>query len=256
MINFWEGQAKKYGFDLKAVNFDPLEDELEFDILGGMFKKHERVCDLGCGNGRTTLGLAKRNKDSEFVGVDFIPGFIGTANKQKEAMKIANASFLVGNAGSKTLKTMFSQKFDKVITKRLLINLKGRQRSIALENIHSILKPGGLYIMVECFCKPLSRINLIRKDLGLAQIKVKEFNHYLPVDFLKDIAKRFKLEKEIDFESLYYFISRVFNAYLAKGKPDYNADINKLAVTLSKNGFGKMIQGYSPQIMYILRNNK
>ena len=253
MKDFWVGQAKEYGFDVKAINFDPLEEELELHFIKDLFKNGEKVCDFGCGNGRTLLNLARNNKSTEFYGIDFVPDFIDIANQQKDRMGLSNVHFLIANAGSKNLSRLFRFKFDRVLTKRLLINLKGKQRLIALENIRSFLKSEGVYIMVECFYMPLFKINCIRKSLGLEEIKVNEFNEYLSAGFLRQVQKTFEIKEKIDFESLYYFISRIFNAYLSKGKPDYFANINKLAVTLSKAGLDNIIKGYSPQVIYILK---
>ena len=117
-----------------------------------------------------------------------------------------------------------------------------------------MLKDKGTYILIECFLEPLSRINSVRSSLGLEEIKVKHFNEYLSNDFItKNAARFFTVKDEVDFGSLYYFTSRVYNACLSKGKPDYFAEINKLAVEITKRNMNeKAIKGYSPEKMLIL----
>src|SRR3989338_1679511 len=200
MKDFWARQARKHGFDVRAINFDPLEEELELHFTKDLIKRGERVCDLGCGNGRTLLNLAQTNKDSRFYGVDFIQDFIDIANTEKRKMNLSNVKFFLGNAKSEDVKSLFRIKLDKVITKRLLINLKGREKLTALKNIHAILKPGGTYIMIECFTQPLARVNRIRKNIGLEKIKVRAFNEYLKDSFLCQIQKFFTVEEKVDFE--------------------------------------------------------
>lgn len=251
MREFWEGQALKYKEDVMAVNFDPLGEDLELFFLEKHFLDGEKVCDIGCGNGRTILHLARQKKKTEFYGVDFAEGMIDIANKMKKDANVDNVHFLRVDA-TEDLKNVFDFKFDKVMTKRLLINIKGREKFRAVENIRSILKEGGVYVMTECFIEPLQRINEIRKQLSLDEIKVKHFNEYLSADFLEEISGSFEIEKTLDFESLYYFISRIFNAALSQGNPDYHAPINMLALDLIKKGISP-IEGYSPEVMHILR---
>lgn len=249
--DFWRNQAKEYKFDVKAVNFDPLEEELELYFLENLIGDEELIFDMGCGNGRTLLELAKKKKKSNFLGVDFVEEMIAIAQEQKKSLDVSNVDFYVADASSEKIKKMFPSKFDKVITKRLLINLKGENKFKAIENIHSVLKEKGTYIMIECFIEPLNRINQIRKGLNLEEIKVKSFNEYLRFEFLKEISDLFIIKNKTDFESQYYFISRIYNAYLSEGKPDYYAPINKLAVELTKMGVSGE-GGYSPEIIFVL----
>lgn len=251
MKDFWQNQAKEYKFDLKAVNFDPLEEDLEFFFLDKLVKEGKEVLDLGCGNGRTLLELAKRKKTSKFYGVDFTEEMVSVAQEEKKKLGVTNVNFYVGDAALEPIKTMFNWKFDIVLTKRLLINLKGEDKLKAVENIHGLLKEKGTYIMVECFIEPLQRINRIRKALNLEEIKVKFFNEYLDSSFFNKIKNLFKIKKKIDFESLYYFISRIYNASLSCGNPDYYASINRLSIELTKMGV-KAKGGYSPEFIIIL----
>lgn len=189
--DFWTNQAKEYKFDVKAVNFDPLEEELEFYFLENLIDDKELIFDLGCGNGRTLLELAKKKLNSTFVGIDFVEEMIAIAQEQKKFIDVSNVDFYVADASSEKIRKMFDFKFDKVITKTLLINLKGENKFKAIENIHSVLKEKGIYIMIECFIEPLNRINGIRKSLNLEEIKVKPFNEYLHHEFLEEINDLF-----------------------------------------------------------------
>lgn len=250
--NFWREQAKKFKFDVKAVNFDPLEEELELHFLKNLIKDGETVFDLGCGNGRTLLELAAHRKNSRFYGADSVKEMIDVAKKAKNSAGITNARFYKLDATSPDVSRYFDFKFDKVLSKRLLINLKGDSKYRAIDNIHKVLKSGGRYVMVECFIEPLNRINKIRRHFGLEEIKVKFFNEYLSAEFLKSISGKFSIEKKLDFESLYYFSSRIFNAKLSKGNPDYHAPINRMAVDMIKKGINP-IKGYSPEIALVLK---
>ena len=110
----------------------------------------------------------------------------------------------------------------------------------------------GTYIMTECFIEPLEQINDIRTNLELERIAVKPFNEYLSDAFMREVDRYFTVERKIDIGSLYYFISRVFNAYLSGGKPDYFAPINQLASRLVLSGVRPM-QGYAPEVTFVLK---
>lgn len=255
MGEFWQRQAMKYKNKIKAVNFDPISEELELNLLKSIINDGKVVCDIGCGNGRTLLNIAKVKRKCKFYGIDITEGMIKSANVAKKSMGLKNVFFECADAASDHLNKIFDIKFDTVLTKRLLINLKGEKKYKAIKNIHKILKDDGVYIMVECFSEPLEKINYIRNKIGLDEIKVKEFNEYLTFGFMENIEKYFCVKNKIDFQSLYYFISRVFNAYLSKGKPIYNASINKLAVRLLELGISP-VEGYSPELVYVLKKNK
>lgn len=251
-LDFWEEQALKYRDNVSAVNFDNQEEILEFHFLKDLIDNDKKVCDLGCGNGRTIFNMIQNKIDSEFYGIDMTKGMIDIANEQAQQLNINNATFLNMSATSSEIPSLFNFKFDVVLSKRLLINIKGPDKYKAIDNIYEIMDNEGRYIMIESFIEPLNRINEIRKTLNLDKINVHHFNEYLSDDFLDSIKDKFIVEKVIDFESLYYFISRVFNASLSNGNPSYNAEINKLAVEITKS-FDINISGYSPQVMYILK---
>ena len=250
--DFWEKQATKYKDNVCAVNFDSLEEDLEFFFLDKLIDDGITVCDIGCGNGRTIIELAQKKKNTFFCGVDFSPNMIDVANEQKKKLDIHNVDFCVADATCEDLSYMLP-KSDITLAKRLLINIEDKNLHQAIRNIYSSLKCGGQYIMVECFSEPLQRINNIRKELKLSQIKTKSFNRYLTFDFLesKQLKELFVLNKILDFESSYYYMSRIYNAFLSDGEPDYFDPINKLTVNLIKKGF-VLINGYGPEQIIIL----
>jgi len=250
--DFWQKQAIKHTTNSLAVNFDKLENELEQDNLIKNISNNQTILDLGCGNGLTTIDLAKRFQNCHFLGLDFIPEMIDAANNKKEELGLKNIEFKVASATNLNLPKSIDKKFDVIITKRLLINLHNDLKFKAIQNISSLLKKEGKYIMIECFKEPLDKINKIRELLSLEIIKQHAFNEYLNLKILNYLKQFFILQKEIDFESFYYFISRIFNAHLSKGKPDYLSEINKLSVKLSKKGINP-IQGYAPEKMLVFK---
>jgi SAM-dependent methyltransferase len=250
---FWDEQARKYGKDVRAVNFDPIDNEFAPRILERLVPDDIAVCDVGCGNGRTLLDLATNRPNGSFVGCDFSEEMIARAEEARVEAGIVNVNFRVFDATSPSVPLDMTDRFDLMLTKRLLINVRGQAKRRVLDNIHSMLKPGGTYVLIECFTAPLERINDIRNLIGLDRIHVRPFNEYLDDDVLKKVIDDlFEVIDCIDYSSLYYFISRVFNAGLSVGEPAYDAPINLLAARLVKAGVNP-IQGYSPELAYVLR---
>jgi ubiquinone/menaquinone biosynthesis C-methylase UbiE len=249
---FWENQARIFGEDVTAVNFDRLSDDLELPVFEDLVGDGLDVADVGCGNGRNVLELAAKRSNGRFAGFDFAENMVKVAEARRQRANLTNLRFATFDATASDVPPGTEEMFDIVIAKRLLINVKGPNKHQALRNLHAMLRPGGTYIMCECFVEPLDRVNKIRNGLGLDSIPVKPFNEYLTQGFLPNVEKLFTLEKVIDFASLYYFISRVFNAFLSEGKPQYDAPINQLAARLGYMGVRPM-QGYSPEYIHVLK---
>ncbi|MBF0485503.1 MAG: class I SAM-dependent methyltransferase [Candidatus Omnitrophica bacterium] len=252
MKDFWEQQAREYKAGIHAVNFDIMLEDLESFFLGKLRFDGQTFCDAGCGNGRTLLELAKQNPSAHFYGFDFSDGMISVAKAEQERLKIKNVIFSVADACGTNFLDTDAGRFDVVLTKRLMINLKGDDKNKVVRKIHHALKPGGLYLMLECFIEPLEKINQIRKSLGLEEIAVKSFNEYLKEEHWSYIKNFFSVESKNDFVGLYYFISRIFNAHLSRENIAYDAPINKLAVQLTKAGVNP-VEGYAPEVMFHLR---
>lgn len=255
MKEFWEKQALAYGEDVAAVNFDPLEDKFAAALLEQLIPDGQRVADLGCGNGRTLVDLSRSRPRGEFVGYDYAENMVRVAEQVCSATARANVRFYCFDARSTTLPDGARGGFDIVIGKRILINVKGTDKRQVLRNVYDMLRDDGTFIMIECFIEPLQRINDIRAALGLEQILVRPFNEYLTQEFLGAVQAHFIIDRIIDAGSLYYFISRIFNAYLSEGKPDYFAPINELACKLVLSGIRPM-QGYAPEVTYVLKKRQ
>lgn len=251
MSDFWENQAERHGFDVEAVNYDPHGEDLEMFVLQDLVEDGQRICDLGCGNGRTVLQLAEQNQKAEFVGVDSSASMIEVAETIRESEGFENVTFHHHDARDGDITKLLNNKFDIVLTKRLLINIHGEEKLHAIDNIDAILKDDGVYLMIECFLEPLENTNDVREEIGLSRIEVKSFNEYLTHDFFEKIDDRFEIRESVEFQSFYYFISRVFNAYLADGEPNYHTPINELAVGLSKRGIVDL-DGYGPEVLHVL----
>ena len=75
----------------------------------------QRVLDVGCGDGATTLELARRvGPEGEAVGVDIAPAMLVAARERAAAQGVENASFVAADAQTESLG---SSRFDGVFSR-------------------------------------------------------------------------------------------------------------------------------------------
>ena len=137
------------------------------------------------------------------------------------------------------------ESYDLIFTERVIINLSTWEiQRRAIENIFKLLKPSGIFLMLENSAEGLEEINRFRASIDLPVIEAPWHNRYLKDAEIASIQNPdIKLEKIDYYSSTYYFLSRIANAFLAKEtgvEPDYNAPLNRLALRLPPLGnFGQ-----------------
>lgn len=249
---YWEDRAKGAQLNPNATTDDVFLRELEIRTFEKAIKdlklKTPFILDLGCGDGFTTLGLAKKLKSARILGIDYSENMITNANgrlkKEKDAKLKKNLTFKTGDAT--TLNEQFKKEtFDIVISSRCLINLtSAKQQFDTIEQISKILKKGGVYISIENFVDGNKELNDLRKEMGLPEIPVRWHNLFFkPADYIKQTKKYFKKVEIINFSSSYYYATRVIYSKYCQMKniqPDYQHEIHKLSIDLPSTG------NYSP----------
>jgi len=240
-IDYWNERAKKYGNTIKAVNNDVIAEQLEYNEIFKEIKGTESILDLGCGNGLLIKAIEDKFPNCKVEGVELTKGLGDLANNS------CKGEITICSSGDPFLPDVLN-KYDIIITKRLLVNLSNKDLGETLCNIRAMLKPNGKYIMVECFKEPLERVNKIRETLNLPIIKVDaKHNTYLSESFVETLPFRKKFKN--DFMSFYYLVSRTLNAKLSSA--DYNSEINNISKLININ-----LEGYSPEVMWIFRGDE
>lgn len=248
---FWDSQAEQYGTDSFATTPDAIVQKLEIENVGKYLTPKKHILDVGCGNGFTTIRLARKIK-STFVGLDYSGKMIQKARESlmRERPSVRkHVEFVIGDV----LYLPFEKKsFDIVFSDRCLINLTTfRHQLKAAKEIHRILKRGGLYVMCENSQEGLQKLNQLRKAVRLYQISTRWHNLYInEKKFFSAIKNLFVLKGIDNFSSSYYVGSRIFNGKLAQiegREPDYDHPINHIAAQLPPIG------DYGPMKIFLLK---
>jgi len=256
---FWDSQAYVHGGSDLATNPDPHYRSLEIEsILRAISAmKHETILDVGCGNGYTTLKIARKFPETMITGMDFSEKMVAQAKRRI----IPNVEYFEGDVLSLSRnKHIIGQKYDVVLSSRCLINLSNwEEQKVSILEMRKMLAPDGRLILVENVQEGLDNLNDLRGKLGLSTINPPWHNKYLPLDetrkFLDGIKGQILTTEYVEnIGNFYYLASRVLYAKLCKDQgiePDYNNPINAIASQMPTMG---EYYACSPNYMFILKN--
>lgn len=233
---------------------DAILIEKETDLIVNYVKDGDKILDVGCANGYSTMKYAMA-KRCNVKGIDFSESMIEDA--KDKAVKINDKvklklEFEVGDV--RKLKEKDSV-FDKVISKRCVINLPSwKLQKTALSELIRVLKKGGELIMSEASQQGLGNMNKLRAEFGLEEIPQPWFNLYFDDNKVVAFMKKSNMENIgiVNFSSTYYIGSRVLQPFIiGKNKePRYDSEINRLFSILPSYG------DYGTQKLYHFRKSR
>lgn len=256
---FWEHQAKTFEESPLATAPDTHFRDLEIASILRYLKDGASVLDVGCGNGFSTFAFARKLPRMRCIGIDYSESmidFAARAMKKEKPSVQKRLAFAVGDVLKlSSVPELRGKKFDYIVSERCLINLANwKEQARAMLEMKKLLKKGGRIILTENTQEGLARLNTLRKQFDLSPITVRWHNYYMPEKKLMAFARtHFTLESVENIGNLYYILSRVAHAALAKleGKePDYLHPINKIASQLPTLG----THHWSPNFIFVLKN--
>lgn len=200
--NFWNANAEKtIGHDVSW--WDINMKKIEMNTISNFLNSTDYVLDIGCSNGASTKELQDITGAS-FLGIDYSEKSIMQAKQiENSKMKFLTKSILEYSE---------TEMFDKAISIRCIVNLMDKKDQLkAIKNIHSALKPGGIYIMNENFVNGFNNLNQLRMFFNLEPMPMPKHNSYIDENWLTEETKElFKVKQVIKHSSLYYIGTRVF----------------------------------------------
>jgi ubiquinone/menaquinone biosynthesis C-methylase UbiE len=256
---YWEERAQIAKLNPNATTDDIFLRELEIRTFIHALRKQNKekiyLLDLGCGDGFTTIRIAKEFSNYHFLGLDYSENMISNAKlrlgNENDPKLNDRIEFKIGDA-TKVNQQFSNGTFDIVISLRCLINISSsKQQYNTIKQISKILKKKGVYMSSENFEDGNEELNKIRVKMGLPIIPIRWHNKFFNLsDYLKQTEELFKNVEILNFSSSYYYATRVIYSKYCQIKnivPDYNHEIHKLSIDLPPMG------NYSP-IKFIIHN--
>ena len=145
------GAVYDRGVFLYALGYmGPFNDDMGRSVCNYVSRKYpgfkpEKIVDLGCTVGHSTLPFAETYPQAEVHGVDIGEGILRYAHARAEAMGQA-VHFSQQDAASLNFE---DNSFDLVVSHILLHETSGKAMPKIFEECHRILKPGGLMIHAD-----------------------------------------------------------------------------------------------------------
>lgn len=216
---FWLQQSRRHKLSPDASWSDRMVIEMEIREILNRLEDGERVLDVGCANGYSTVQIAAQKRVA-IRALDYVPEMIEQAR-----LRLADPALqqrLVGtvdfDVGDITALREPPGAYDKVVVIRVVINLGHWSNQLeALRGCARVLRPGGLLLLSEATLQGWRRMNQFRSEWGLPEIPMPPFNQYLDQDqVIAAVGPELELVELVNFSSTYFVGTRVIKPLLAK----------------------------------------
>jgi ubiquinone/menaquinone biosynthesis C-methylase UbiE len=163
---FWDEKARTFRTDPTATLGDSLLKDIEVREIIRFIDDGQTLLDCGCGNGTSTLQIAKR-RAVDLIGVDYSEDMLRMAQINLESAKPELRGRVRFEKGDVLNLPYGEGTFDRVITMRCLQNIPSfdLQKRVIL-SIRRLLKTGGRLLMLECSNDGLIKLNQALSRVG------------------------------------------------------------------------------------------
>jgi ubiquinone/menaquinone biosynthesis C-methylase UbiE len=215
--DFWTRQVAEHGTSPAASWSDHRVIEMEIRELVRRLDDGDKVLDVGCANGFTTIQLASQ-KAIQIRGLDYLAEMIEQARASMRSLLSSlpgKVDFDVGNIMDIPEP---SGVYDKVVVIRVVINLaEWSNQQTALRECARVLKPGGVLLLSEATIQGWSKLNDLRREWGLPDIPIPAFNSYLDEEKVIEFMRpEMELVELSNFASTYFVGTRLVKPLLAQ----------------------------------------
>jgi SAM-dependent methyltransferase len=266
----WERWAAEYGVELRATTKCTSIKRLEVEALLRQISRHREapaplVLEIGCGNGANGFALASRDPGLLYVGLDFSPQMIlnaadvarrraGAGLNDRLAFGVADARKLVPPialetrgphyAGAAAAARLPAQGADVVFTDRMLINLASAEEQLqVMRGVAELVRPGGLFLMIENSVQTHRALNDVRVALGLPARPAADYNVFIDEKRVIEPFKQIMQLVEVDdFGSIHDLLLYAVGPALSGGEVQYDSPLmtrtTDAILALAEKGLG------------------
>jgi ubiquinone/menaquinone biosynthesis C-methylase UbiE len=120
----------------------------------GSYRHNEQlhILDLGCGDGSMTLPLLSANRIASYIGCDLSKPALDIAQDQINVLGIS--ARLLCDDMLNIVHNQPGKSFDLIYCSYAIHHLNGIQKQQIVEDIARVLKPGGLFVLIDVFREP------------------------------------------------------------------------------------------------------
>lgn len=215
IYEFWSRQAAEHHQSSVASWSDFRVIEMEIEQISKRLNDGDRVLDVGCANGFSSVQFAAR-RDIKLRGLDYVPKMIEEARERALRLSPILRDRVEFDVGDITQLAGKDSSYDKVVVIRVLINLGvwERQRR-GLHESARVLRPGGMLLLSEATLQGWEQLNRLREEWGLPEISIPPFNEYLDQEkVIAELSGKMRLLEICNFASTYYVGTRVLKPLL------------------------------------------
>jgi len=133
-----------YDAFVRAHSRDPVESKRAFLAQQARVESVSTIVDLCTGTGSSALRMAEENTNALVVGVDISRGMLREA--RKKTPREAKVRWVRANVCELP---MVTGSVDRVTCTYAMYELAGAKRERSLREARRVLKPGGLFVMIE-----------------------------------------------------------------------------------------------------------
>ena len=161
-VDFWNEVLVPKFIKYKHILVDGLTHHSEAIFPSLQVKEGDKVLDVGCGFGDTTIKLAERlGQSGEVVGLDCCKAFLDYGRKDAASQGLTNVSFIEGDA----LLERFEPEYDFVFSR--FGTMFFSNPVAGLRNMRSALKPGGIMTHIVWRAPSVNPWLIMAKDVVL-----------------------------------------------------------------------------------------
>jgi ubiquinone/menaquinone biosynthesis C-methylase UbiE len=237
--------------DYRTTASDYQLRELEIDTAAAYMHDGMVSLDVGCGLGYAVTQYADRH-NIEAHGIDYSENMIAGAGELLQKTYPALAPRIHFQHASVMELPYADNHFDIVTSHRCLMALLDWQKQqAALREIHRVLKPGGLLVLMEGTFEGLERLNNARAKAGLDAIAPDGRDRLITLKFheaeLLSFCQPYYTHEATHRFGMYYFLTRVVQPLLVSPEsPSYDHKLNAVARELARfypdlDGMGHLV---------------